>query len=127
MLKVNLAAVGNKINENDLRRKRETVHQQTSDGKKLLRRVMGNIIPESIAQGTKQGFSSPDASWFKGESIDLVRRTFFETTPMLANIMDISTVRSLIGEHLSGEKNRRLLIWSLFSLETLLTAGHVAG
>lgn len=31
---------------------------------------MKDYIPKEITQGVKQGFSAPDASWFKGESIN---------------------------------------------------------
>jgi asparagine synthase (glutamine-hydrolysing) len=36
--------------------------------------MMARYIPEDITRAEKQGFSSPDASWFKGESIEFVRR-----------------------------------------------------
>ena len=50
--------------------------QKTNDGKQILRDVMRNATcrPTSSTR-EKQGFSAPDASWFKGESIDFVRRT----------------------------------------------------
>ena len=32
---------------------------------------MSKYIPAEIVEAKKQGFSSPDASWFKGESIGL--------------------------------------------------------
>ena len=37
-------------------------------------RDVTNYIPEEITKAEKQGFSSPDASWFKGESIDFVKQ-----------------------------------------------------
>src|SRR5690606_10555598 len=43
-----------------------------SDGKIMLRKAMNRIIPTDITQRRKQGFSAPDASWFRGESIDYV-------------------------------------------------------
>jgi asparagine synthase (glutamine-hydrolysing) len=36
---------------------------------------------------------------------------------MLFQWLDADTVRGLVDEHLSGERNRRLLIWSLLSAE----------
>ena len=35
---------------------------------------MSKYVPKDIHNAPKQGFSSPDASWFKGESIDFVER-----------------------------------------------------
>ena len=49
---------------------------ETNDGKKILRSVMEKYIPAEIIKSKKQGFSSPDASWFKGESIEFVKKLF---------------------------------------------------
>ena len=37
---------------------------------------MSKYIPDDISKAEKQGFSAPDASWFKGESIDYVIKKF---------------------------------------------------
>ena len=63
-----------KVNENDNANKKESYFQKTNDGKQILRSMMSEFIPDEITNSTKQGFSSPDASWFKGESIDFVKR-----------------------------------------------------
>ena len=39
----------------------------------ILREVMRRVIPAVVADGEKRGFSGPDATWFRGESIDYVR------------------------------------------------------
>ena len=36
------------------------------------RKAMSRVIPEDVAARAKQGFSAPDASWFRGESVDYV-------------------------------------------------------
>ena len=38
---------------------------------------MSDIIPPSITEGQKKGFSSPDASWFRDESSDFVRTQIY--------------------------------------------------
>lgn len=68
----------------------------------------------------KKGFSSPDASWFKGESIDFVKNRLLTRQARLYEYLDYGTVSYLINEHLNGTENRRLLIWSLLSVETFL-------
>ena len=35
---------------------------------------MKNYIPAEITQGIKTGFVAPDAKWFKGESIEYVKK-----------------------------------------------------
>jgi asparagine synthase (glutamine-hydrolysing) len=38
----------------------------------------------------------------------------------LFDYLDRATIQSLIDEHLDGKENRRLLIWSLLSIEEWL-------
>jgi asparagine synthase (glutamine-hydrolysing) len=78
---------------------------------------MERYIPREITQATKQGFSAPDASWFKGESLDYVREKLFHPRAMIYEYLDQETIHDLINEHLSGKMNRRLLIWSLLNVE----------
>ena len=61
------------LDENVPSPKTERYFERTRDGKLLLRRVMQRYVPEAITNQVKQGFSGPDASWFRGDSIDYVR------------------------------------------------------
>jgi asparagine synthase (glutamine-hydrolysing) len=106
------------LNENEPGSKTEKYFQRTRDGKLLLRKMMDRYVPQTITQAEKQGFSAPDASWFKGESIDYVRRTLYQGQPRLWEFLDKNAMLSLVDEHLEGRQNRRLLIWSLLNLET---------
>lgn len=60
-----------KENENDFRKKTRSI--ETSNGKFLLREMMKNFIPKEIYNAKKQGFSSPDSSWFKGGEHELCK------------------------------------------------------
>lgn len=113
-----------RINENEPGDKQGQYFQKTRDGKQILRDVMGRYIPKDIANGAKQGFSAPDASWFKGESIDYVRRQLFDDNPRIYEFMDRKAVKELVEEHLSGQQNRRLFIWSLLNVEQWLAGFH---
>lgn len=105
------------LNENEPGAKTRTYFEKTRDGKLLLRQVMQRYVPASITDAVKQGFSAPDASWFKGESIDYVRRKLMQRDAALFSFLDRKTVQSLVSDHLDGKVNRRLLIWSLLSVE----------
>ena len=89
----------------------------SENGKILLRLVAKRLLGQEAAERKKQGFSAPDASWFKGESIDLVKRKVLNPTSPLYGFVDYKTAVSLVEEHLSGKRNRRLLIWSLLNLD----------
>jgi len=91
--------------------------QKTNDGKVILRNAMSQHIPEDIHKAVKQGFSSPDNSWFKGESIEFVKSKLLNDNARIYNYMDKKATQKLINEHLSGDKNRRLFIWSLLNFE----------
>ncbi len=105
------------LNENEPGPKTAKYFQKTRDGKLLLRDVMKRYIPAEITEGIKQGFSAPDASWFKGESIDYVKKVLFDNRAELYRYLDRDSVRKLLNEHLEGKQNRRLFIWSLLNFE----------
>ena len=113
-----------RINENEPGDKQGKYFMKTRDGKTLLRDVMRRYIPEDIADGIKQGFSAPDASWFKGESIEYVRRMLMQGQPRLYDFIDRQATQELVDEHLSGQQNRRLFIWSLLNVEHWLAGTY---
>ena len=119
-LKLNNLGEVVRINENEAGGKSSKYFQKTNDGKKILRRMMKKYIPEEITEAQKQGFSSPDASWFKGESIEFVKRTISNKQANIYNFLDHKSIEGLITDHLDGKENRRLLIWSLLNLEEIL-------
>jgi asparagine synthase (glutamine-hydrolysing) len=111
-----------RLDENEPGQKNAKYFEQTRDGKLLLRRVMERYVPTDVAEGVKKGFSAPDASWFRGDSIDYVRRTLLGESARIFDFLDRTTIHMLIKEHLAGGANRRLLIWSLLNLEEWLRA-----
>jgi asparagine synthase (glutamine-hydrolysing) len=120
-LKLNNLSNVLRINENEPGDKQGAYFRKTSDGKQILRDVMRRYIPEAVAKAEKQGFSAPDSSWFKGESIEFVRRRLFNGRARIYEWLDPSAVRELVGEHLNGIQNRRLFIWSLLNVEQCLS------
>lgn len=106
-----------RLNENEPGLKTQKYFQKSKDGKLLLRKVMQRYIPVTITDCPKQGFAAPDATWFKGESLDYVGKALSNNTAKIYDYLDFDTVQQLINEHLSGQKNRRLLMWSLLNIE----------
>ena len=104
-------------NENQPGPKARDYWRNVGDGKMILRQAMSRHVPAETVSKAKQGFSGPDASWFRGESIDYVRRRLLGRNARLYEFLDRGTVHGLIEEHLSGAANRRLLIWSLLCFE----------
>ena len=54
-----------------------------SSGKMLLRKALSKSLPLDMTKAQKQGFSAPDASWFKGESIEYVKKELQHDMPFL--------------------------------------------
>jgi asparagine synthase (glutamine-hydrolysing) len=92
--------------------------QPTADGKRVMREAVKPLVPSSVWDRPKQGFSAPDASWFRGESIDYVNRLLRDPSARLFDYIQPAYVSGVLDEHCSGRINHRLLIWSLLSFET---------
>ncbi len=105
------------MSENEPGPKQNKYYKRTQDGKLILRKTMQRYVPNDVTERDKQGFSAPDASWFKGESIDYVKRILFGKQAMIYEYLDKGKIQEMVNEHLQGAENRRLLIWSLLNFE----------
>lgn len=114
-----------RINENDIVGDKGKFINKSSDGKQILRSVMRDVLPKDTREANKQGFSAPDASWFKGESIEFVRSKLLGSDAALHSFLDRGFIEERIAEHVSGRVNHRLFIWSLLSFEYFLSTFKV--
>jgi asparagine synthase (glutamine-hydrolysing) len=105
-----------RIDENNFGRKKDDYYSRTSDGKILLRKTLSRYVEKEVAEREKQGFSSPDSSWFKGDSKNYIKNQILDTSNPIYNVFSFNTIESLVNEHITGKRNRRLLIWSLLHL-----------
>ena len=104
------------IDENETAKRRR--HEVLSgDGKLILREAMSRIIPPEVTERAKQGFSAPDASWFRGESIEYIKTLLGDRRARIFDYLQPSYVDPLLKEHADGVCNHRLFIWSLLSFE----------
>ncbi|MBX2990049.1 MAG: asparagine synthase (glutamine-hydrolyzing) [Bacteroidetes bacterium] len=104
-----------RINENDPQVAKSM--EQTTEGKQILRKALSPFMPEQFTNGAKQGFSAPDASWFRGESIEYIRTLLFDRKARIYDYIQPAKAQAFMREHFDGKTNRRLLIWSLLSFE----------
>lgn len=105
-----------RIDEN-MPRKREYVERAMGNGKAILRKAMQRILAPQVTRGKKQGFSAPDASWFRGSSAQYLRDLILTPGARLAAYVNPACVRQVVEEHDSGKVNKRLLLWSLACFE----------
>lgn len=106
-----------RINENEAGDKGGKYFQKTNDGKLILRKALSKYIPNVITSGIKQGFSSPDESWFKGDSIQYIQNKLMQKNKPMYQLFDFSTIESILHKHMQAIENKRLFIWSLINFE----------
>ncbi|MFA6321527.1 MAG: asparagine synthase (glutamine-hydrolyzing) [Candidatus Omnitrophota bacterium] len=100
--------------------KRDKYFKKMHDGKIVLREALEKYVGKEIVNQHKQGFSGPDASWFKGESIEYVEDLLLDKKAGIYDYFDHKVAKKLIKEHTDGLQNRRLFIWSLLCFELWL-------
>ena len=115
-LKLGKTMIYDSVNENSIYQKSLRYNMDNS-GKVILRKVVESFIPKEIAKAKKQGFSSPDKSWFEGESMEFVKQKLFDKKAAIYDYFDYNVCVTMIDEHLSGKQNRRLFIWSLLNFD----------
>ena len=90
-----------------------------ADGKIVLRDIARSLIPGS-ANLIKQGFSAPDETWFRNDKAKLIQNRLLNQDNEIWQHLDYNVGRKLIEDHLKGKSNRRLLVWSLLTLESTI-------
>jgi len=90
---------------------------RNGNGKYILRQAMNGLLPESIVYKPKQGFSPPDESWYRGETMDYIKEILLDPRALNRGYFKPDYIRKVIAEHTEGRVNHRLLIWSLLCFE----------
>lgn len=105
-----------RLDEN-LVHKRRLVMQRHADGKRVLRQAMAGLLPAEVLNREKQGFSAPDASWYRGENANYVRAMLLGSETLSSAYIDRGFIHRMVDEHMRHQANHRLLIWSLLCFE----------
>lgn len=86
-----------------------------SSKKILLRKAFGQLLPATVLNRRKQGFSVPLDHWFRQDLKSYAERKLFNQ-PALDSIFDLCGVRQLWDEHQSRKVNHGAILWSLLML-----------
>ena len=86
-------------------------------GKYILRRAMDKILPREIIENRKQGFSPPDQSWYMQQLVRYIKGTILSERSLDRGHFQKEYIEKILDEHITGQANHRLLIWSLLSFE----------
>lgn len=90
------------------------------DGKLVLRQAMSHRLPQGVTERRKQGFSSPDESWYRGPNLGWVESVILGKRAMLQEIIRPEVIRQTLREHCDKRINHRLRIWSMLCMEMWL-------
>jgi asparagine synthase (glutamine-hydrolysing) len=105
-----------RIDENEAK-KFQKFYMDYDDGKNVLRKAMTDILPDRIIKRRKQGFSSPDESWYRGENADYVKKILLNRKSISLEFINQQYIEKKIDEHINKRVNHRLLIWSFLCFE----------
>jgi asparagine synthase (glutamine-hydrolysing) len=82
--------------------------------KQLLKRAMRDLLPPGIASREKKGFGIPVAEWFRNELREPLQDELSADRLRQQGIFDPTEVKRLVSEHLTGQRDHRKPLWTLF-------------
>jgi asparagine synthase (glutamine-hydrolysing) len=91
----------------------------------LLKRALRGILPDRILNRSKKGFGIPVAEWFRGPLKDQMLSVLSPERLGREGFFDAGAVGRLIDDHLTGRRDNRKQLWTLFAFE-LWHEGYLA-
>jgi len=83
----------------------------------LLRRVLERHVPPGVSAGPKRGFGVPIGRWLRGPLRDWAESLLSPRRLREGGLFDAEGVRAIWAQHLSGQRDRRFLLWNLLSFQ----------
>jgi asparagine synthase (glutamine-hydrolysing) len=85
--------------------------------KHLLKRAMAERLPPGITDRKKKGFGIPVAEWFKRELRESLQDELSPARIKRQGIFDPAAIDRLISEHMTGRRDHRKQLWTLFMFQ----------
>jgi asparagine synthase (glutamine-hydrolysing) len=79
--------------------------------KYLLKKAFSRVLPKSIFERPKHGFTVPLGSWFRGELAPMAEEVLF-SGPQTSELLDVGFIRQLYDDHRAGRAEHGTLLWS---------------
>jgi asparagine synthase (glutamine-hydrolysing) len=95
----------------------QRLKQHGGKGKRILREVFADLLPESNLRRPKMGFGVPLDHWFRHELKSLLSDTLLSQRCLERGYFRPDAVRNLVDEHLSSQWDHSARLWSLLVLE----------
>jgi asparagine synthase (glutamine-hydrolysing) len=81
--------------------------------KYLFRKAAGRVLPDTLVDRKKAGFSVPVARWLRRDLRDLVGDMLNASRLRNVGVMDPNAVAEVVRQHMDGRVDRGREIWSL--------------
>jgi len=86
-------------------------------GKRILKKAMEDLLPQSIIHRPKLGFPTPWSGWLAGKELDEIENLLLEPRSLDRGFFRKTAVEKLISEHRSRHRDNYDRIWRLLNLE----------
>ncbi|MFL5945628.1 MAG: asparagine synthase (glutamine-hydrolyzing) [Gaiellaceae bacterium] len=83
--------------------------------KRLLRKAVAPLLPDSVVSGRKRGFSIPAAAWLRGPLVPFAREVLSEETLRRQGFFQPETVHRLLDDHVAGREDLSRQLWGLLT------------
>jgi asparagine synthase (glutamine-hydrolysing) len=83
--------------------------------KRLLRKAVAPLLPDSVVSGRKRGFSIPAAAWLRGPLVPFAREVLSEETLRRQGFFRPETAVRLLDDHVAGREDLSRQLWGLLT------------
>ncbi|HEX6802710.1 MAG TPA: asparagine synthase (glutamine-hydrolyzing) [Terriglobales bacterium] len=86
-------------------------------GKRILKKAMEGLLPDSILYRPKLGFPTPWSGWLAGPRLDTIERMLLEPRSLERGFFERAAVERLFREHRAKYRDHYDRIWRLLNFE----------
>ncbi len=86
-------------------------------GKRILKKAVADLLPQSVIDQPKLGFPTPWSAWLAGPQLDSIQNLLLETRSIDRGLFKQSAVTRLFQEHRAQHRDHSDRIWRLLTLE----------
>lgn len=94
-------------------------HLKLKEGqsKHIFKQAMTRLLPEETLRRRKQGFTPPDATWYRTVLRAEVTDLILGKQAVSRNYFRPEALQQIVDDHMQGRRNYRFLLWSLMIFE----------
>jgi asparagine synthase (glutamine-hydrolysing) len=86
-------------------------------GKRILKKAVADLLPQSVVNRPKLGFPTPWSEWLAGPQLDVIENLVLEPRSIDRGLFRRAAVGRLFHEHRTRYRDHRDRIWRLLNLE----------